>query len=180
MPTTIAEPWLSFLAEVDRRLEHAVELHCLGGFVLAVLWGLPRPTGDIDFIECRPASASAAVQEIAGEGSELDRRFRIHVHDVGVAEYPADYVSRLVDITPEGFARLRLRALEVHDVVLTKLGRNGPRDRADVEFLARRGAIDPRILAERFEHEFGPYALNEDRSRTTLELWIEEFFPRRR
>ena len=67
-------------------------------------------------------------------------------------------------------------SFEVHDIVLTKLGRNGPRDRADVEFLARRGAIDPQVLAERFEHELRPYVLNEARSRTTLELWIEEFF----
>jgi hypothetical protein len=176
MPTTIADPWLGFLAEVDRRLDRPVELHCLGGFVLAVLWGLQRPTGDVDFIECEPSSAVEEVIGIAGEGSELARRFNIHLHRVGVAEYPEAYVSRLSDITPEGFVRLRLMALEVHDVALSKIGRNSPRDRADVEFLARRGALDSNVLAERFEHELRPYALNEDRSKTTLELWIEEFF----
>ena len=139
MPITIPEPWLGFLAEIDRRLDRRVELHCLGGFVLAVLWGLPRPTGDVDFIECEPSNAVEHLLRIAGEGSELAGRFRIHLHQVGVAEYPEAYAARLSDITPKGFARLRLMALEVHDIALAKIGRNGPRDRADVEFLARRG-----------------------------------------
>ena len=179
MPTTIAEPWLSFLTEVDRRLDDPVELHCLGGFVLAILWGLPRPTGDVDFIECEPSSAVEDLVEIAGAGSELANRFKIHLHRVDVAEYPEAYVSRLTDITPGGLARLRLLALDVHDVALAKIGRNGPRDRADVEFLVRRGALDSRILSERFEREMLPYVLNEDRSKTTLDLWIEEFFRHR-
>ena len=29
-----AEPWASFLRELDELLEAAVELHCLGGFVV--------------------------------------------------------------------------------------------------------------------------------------------------
>ncbi len=56
MPTQLQEPWLSFLRDVDQALTQPLEVHCLGGFVLSVLWGLPRPTGDIDFIEARPSS----------------------------------------------------------------------------------------------------------------------------
>ncbi len=40
-------PWDTFLAEVDARLSQPVEIHCLGGFVLHVMFGLPRPTADI-------------------------------------------------------------------------------------------------------------------------------------
>ena len=82
---------------------------------------------------------------------------------------------RLIDITPEGFHRLRLRALEVHDVVLAKLSRNSTRDRADVEFLAERGELNRRLLIERFEAELRPYLLDETRQARTLELWVEEF-----
>ncbi len=42
MRGAIAEPWLSFLREVDAALTQPVEVHCLGGFVLSMLWGLPR------------------------------------------------------------------------------------------------------------------------------------------
>jgi len=48
--------WSAFLAEVDQHLETAVELHCLGGFVLAALYGLPRPTGDVDYTRPYPES----------------------------------------------------------------------------------------------------------------------------
>ena len=67
-------------------------------------------------------------------------------------------------------------ALEIHDLVLAKLGRNSPRDRSDVEFVARKGALDGRLLEARFESELCPYVLNEARARATLELWLEEFF----
>ena len=93
-----------------------------------------------------------------------------------IAEYPEGYASRLVDLTPRDFKRLRLRAFEVHDLVLAKLGRNSGRDRADVEFLARKGAIDRRVLEARFEAELRPYVLNEERHLAALRLWLDEFF----
>ena len=62
MPTQIQEPWLSFLRDVDGALRQPLEVHCLGGFVLSVLWGLPRPTGDIDFIEVRPNTSGDELQ----------------------------------------------------------------------------------------------------------------------
>jgi hypothetical protein len=76
MPEKITEPWLSFLREVDRVMGQAVVLHCLGGFVMAVLWELPRPTGDIDFIEAAPTDAASEVLGIAGQGAELASRYR--------------------------------------------------------------------------------------------------------
>jgi hypothetical protein len=176
MRAKIAEPWISFLREVDRALNRPVVTHCLGGFVLAVLWGLPRPTGDVDFIEVEPPDAGSELLAIAGEGSELADRYKLQFHRVTVAEFPEGYASRLVGITPRGFGRLRLMALEVHDLVLAKVGRNSPRDRSDVEFLARKGALNQRLLKERFEDELRPYVLNEVREAATLGLWLDEFF----
>ena len=176
MPVKIPEPWLSFLRDVGRTLGQSVEVHCLGGFVLTVLWGLPRPTGDVDFIEIRPSEAGDELLNVAGEGSELAKRHKLHFHRVTVAEHPEGYASRLVDITPRGLSRMRLQALEVHDLVLAKLARNSPRDRADVEFLVRKGVLDRQSLEDRFENELRPYLLNEDREAATFRLWIEEYF----
>ena len=176
MADRIKEPWLSFLRDVDRALKEAVEVHCLGAFVLSVLWGLPRPTGDIDVIEIRPHPAGEALLRIGGQGAALADEHKLHFQRVTVAEYPEGYEGRVLDITPSGFRRLRLKALEVHDVVLAKLSRNSPRDRADVEYLARKGVLDRRRLEERFETELRPYLLNEKRATLTLELWLAEFF----
>jgi hypothetical protein len=176
MASSIPEPWLSFLVEVDRALDGPVEIHCLGGFILTVFWNLPRPTGDIDVIHVGPTSASAKLLDIAGEGTELTRRFRLHVHRVGVADYPEGYASRLIDITPESLRRLRVLAFEVHDLALAKLGRNSPRDRSDIEYLVQKGALERRVLETRFKAELRPYLADEARARTTLALWVDEFF----
>ena len=40
-------PWRAFLADVDRGLTNPVEIHCLGGFVAAFYYDLPRPTNDL-------------------------------------------------------------------------------------------------------------------------------------
>lgn len=176
MPDRIPEPWLSFLRDLDQALKETAEVHCLGGFVLSVLWGLPRPTGDVDFIAVRPLTAGEALLRLAGEGTALANKHDLHVQYVTVAEYPEGYEGRLIDITPAGFRRLRLLAFEIHDIVLAKLSRNSPRDRADVEYLARKGVLDRRRLEERFEVELRPYLLNEKRETLTLELWLGEFF----
>ena len=46
----IPEPWASFLADVDACAQGEIELHCLGGFVVTVLYGLARPTADVDVL----------------------------------------------------------------------------------------------------------------------------------
>lgn len=176
MPERIQEPWIGFLRDVDRALKGRVEVHCLGGFVLAALWRLPRPTSDIDFIEARPGAAGEELLKIAGAGTPLATKHHLQFQRVTVAEFPEGYEGRLIDITPKGIHRLRLKAMEVHDVTLAKLSRNSPRDRADVEFLAKEGTLDGRLLKERFETELRPYLLNEAREALTLELWLGEFF----
>ena len=45
-----AEPWASFLRELDELLKAAADLHCLGGFVVTQQYGIGRETSDIDFL----------------------------------------------------------------------------------------------------------------------------------
>ena len=176
MPPRIPPPWLGFLRDVDRALGCSIEVHCLGGFVLGVLYDLPRPTGDVDFVEVAPSEAAEELLRVAGDGSEIAEKYNLRFHRVTIAEYPETYAARLVELTPRGFKHLRLRAFEVHDLVLAKLGRNSARDRADVEFLARKGVIDRRVLEKRFESELRPYVLTEERHVAALRLWLDEFF----
>ncbi len=175
MPREVKEPWLSFLRDVDQELDGPVEVHCLGGFVLGVLWDLPRPTGDIDFIEVRPGEASEELLRVAGEGAPLAARHGLHLQRVGIATCPDGYESRLTDITPPGLRHLKIRVFEVHDIVLAKVARNSPRDRYDVEFLAKKGVLNRRLLEERFATEMRPYLLNAARETLALDLWLEEF-----
>lgn len=63
MRAELPKPWRTFLEDVDRRLPRSVDVHCLGGFVAALYYDLPRPTNDLDYIEVVPAEAMVTLQD---------------------------------------------------------------------------------------------------------------------
>jgi hypothetical protein len=118
-PTQALPPrWNAFLKEVDELLNTSVELHCLGGFVLAVLYGLPRPTGDVDYIAAIPPNTVTDLEQTAGRSSALNKKYGLCFQYVTFADVPEDYADRLTELLPSGFSRLRLLAIDVHDLVL--------------------------------------------------------------
>ncbi len=170
-------PWRAFLHDLDGELAEPTELHCLGGFVLAVQYGLPRPTGDLDYLAIVPRKQIEKVEEIAGRGSALARRHKLHVQYVGITTLPENHEDRLVDLLPGEFRRLRLKALDPYDLALSKLERNSPKDLEDIAFLAARARLEPQVLRQRYEQEMRPYLANEARHDLTLKLWLELRFP---
>jgi Nucleotidyltransferase of unknown function (DUF6036) len=170
--TKLPEPWRSFLAELDKQLQQGVELHCLGGFVLTVLYGVPRITGDIDYLTALPAEREAELRRLAGPESVLARTHRVYLQRVGVEDVPDGYDGRLIDLRA-GLKKVRLLALEAYDLVLSKLTRNHPKDREDAKYLIKSQNLDPSILRGRFQSEMKPWLPNVDRHRLTLDLWIE-------
>jgi uncharacterized nucleotidyltransferase DUF6036 len=174
MPSkTIPEPWHSFLSDIDERLTEDVELHCLGGFVITVLYDLPRPTADVDVIAITPRSEIEPLMDLAGQGSELHRRHRVYLQLVGVATVPDGYEERLSVLFPEAFKYLRIHALDPYDLALSKIERNSQRDRDDVRHLARTVPLDLDVLRKRYEDELRPYLGNPQREDLTLNLWID-------
>ena len=145
------EPWRSFFAEVDSRLSGEVELHCCSGFVVTQLYGVARTTSDVDFLGVVP-NVRNDLTEIAGKGSALHRKHKVYLDAVTVATPPENYEERLVPMFPGAWRRLRIFALEAHDLALSKHERNIERDRDDVQELARAGHL-------------------------TLQLWLESYWP---
>jgi Nucleotidyltransferase of unknown function (DUF6036) len=174
MPSkSIPEPWQSFLSDIDASLHEDVELHCLGGFVVTVLYDLARPTADVDVVAITPRSEIESVMRLAGQGSDLHRKHKVYLQLVGVASVPESYEERLTEIFPGGFKRLRLLALDPYDLALSKIERNTQRDRDDVKHLARIVPFDLDELQERYQKELRPDLANPDREDLTLKLWIE-------
>jgi hypothetical protein len=58
--------WREFLGQLDEALSEPVELHCIGGFVISLLYGLPRPTGDVDYISANESCGPASWHDKAG------------------------------------------------------------------------------------------------------------------
>jgi len=175
--TKLPSPWAEFLEELDALLSEQVQLHCMGGFVVSLFYGLPRPTGDIDYYSAFPIHCVNTLQAAAGPGSTLHKKYKVHLQHVGVNSIPENYEARLLEMFPGRFKKLRLYALEPYDLILSKLERNISKDRDDAEYLVRTLRLDPERLRDRYVKELRPYLANEDRHDLTLKLWLASCFP---
>jgi hypothetical protein len=106
-------------------------------------------------------------------GSPLSKRYGIYLDRVGIAAIPEDYEDRLVEMSPDAYQHLRLMAVDPYDLALSKLERNGQKDRDDVRFLARSVPLDLDILKQRYKTELRWQLGVPEREDLTLKLWLE-------
>jgi hypothetical protein len=173
MPPDLAEPWRGFLTDLDASLEHEVQLHCCGGFVVTAVHGLARTTADLDVLSVVPTDQRRALAAIAGRGSKLHQAHGVYLDIVTVATAPDSYEERLTELYPGRFQNLRVLALEVYDLVLAKLTRNADRDRGDLEYLAVAVPLEPSVLRDRYAREMRDYVAVPEREDLTIRLWID-------
>lgn len=74
MSHDLPSPWREFLSEVDVQLPEVVVLHCHGGFVAALHYGLPRTTADLDYLAIAPGNAQGLIEKLAGQASLLTQK----------------------------------------------------------------------------------------------------------
>ena len=172
----LPQHWSDFLEAVDKQLETPVTLHCIGGFVVEAVYGIPRRTADLDYISIDPGEALPTLEEIAGQQSELRRVHKLYLQMVAVVDVPDNYEKRLKKLAL-GLKMIQLSVLDSYDLILTKLARNSGKDREDVKALAKLQNLSFSILAKRYEEEMKPWIANAKRYDATVQLW-KEFFPR--
>jgi hypothetical protein len=173
-----AEPWRSFLSDLDILLGQPADLHCIGGFTISQFFGFDRETADLDVLNIAPQPMRALIAEVSGRGSSLHKKHRVFIDQVSVVSFPENYEARLQNAWPI-WVNLRLWMPEPHDLALTKLERSNERDIRDVIFLAQAGLIDRRTLIARFENEMEPYLTGPIPTwhRTTLKMWVDACWP---
>jgi uncharacterized nucleotidyltransferase DUF6036 len=176
-PEVMPEPWNAFFADLDSVLPEEVHLHCLGGFVISVCYGMERPTDDVDFTSLHPNDQNERVLSLAGESSPLRRKHKVYLQRVTVANLPEGYEDRLIEMFPGTYRNVHLFALDPYDLALTKIDRNIQRDRDDVKHLVKTVPLDRQILQDRFERELRPIFVGDARrAELTIKLWIEAFY----
>ncbi|MBI4637223.1 MAG: hypothetical protein HY727_12810 [Candidatus Rokubacteria bacterium] len=117
------------------------------------------------------------LEQIAGQESALAKKHRLYLQHVGLASLPESYAERLTELFQSAFQRLRLFALDPHDLALSKLARNSPIDREDVAQLASAVPLDPALLRTRYERELRPILIGDrEWHDQTLAMWIEAYF----
>jgi hypothetical protein len=174
MPDNVIEkPWLSLLQEIDDSLESSISFHCFGAFAITVQFGLPRETSDVDVISGIVREHYGELVDLAGKNSPLYKKHSVYLDVVGsIATIPDNYEDRLIPIiTP--FKWIRFYVMEVHDIVLTKISRDQPKDIQDVEHLAKTVSLDTKLLRRRFKSELQHNIIGPpERAEQTLEYWI--------
>jgi len=84
----------------------------MGGFVVTMVYGFSRATGDLDVLEIAPAEVGRSMLELGMQGSPLHKKYKIYLDRVGVAKVPEHYEDRLTEIFPTVFKHVRLLALD--------------------------------------------------------------------
>ena len=169
---TLPDNWKAFLAEVDKALEEKFTLRCLGGFVLAALYGLPRPTGDVDYVEITPLDRERDLIAVAGQDSKLAKKYKLFIHRTGIAHYPYEFESRMIKLELD-LQKLEMFLLGPYDLVLSKLCSDRPKDEEDAKFLIRKEALKWEDLSRIWESEMK--SLVPPRHTTTIKL-AQEYF----
>ncbi len=150
----VSESWHSFLGELDQPATEEPPLHCMGGFVATILYGLPRATSDLDVLLIAPRGQRAALLELGVRGGALQEEVQgLPGLRGGSQGAPEDYEDRLTEMFPRAHKRLRICALDPYDLALSKLERNIQRDRNDVKQLADSIPPDLKVLKARHEKE---------------------------
>ena len=171
----IPNPWGRFLRELDDIATAPVDFHCIGGFVVNTKYGFSsRQTFDIDVLAITPSAQRQEFLEHAAQGSLLHRKHGVYLDLATVIQaYPEDYDQRLAEIYAGQLKKIRLFAVEPHDLALMKLERNAERDRVDVLFLASQGLVTADELERRYRAEMRSYIGVPERSTDiTLRLWV--------
>jgi len=114
--------WDDFLEAVDKALEEPVCLHCIGGFVVETVYGIPRRTGDLDYCAVHPRDAAKTLEEIAGQKSELAKNHSLYFQYVNIVskltrnlERDRDDVKALAVVQKLSFGVLKKRCQEEMD-----------------------------------------------------------------
>ena len=174
MHTTLPEPWLSFLRELDPVAGEPTKSPCIGGFAVTQHYGSARTTVDLDVIDVAPIASRNRLLEAGGKGSSLARKHRVYLDFVGIAQVPYEYEERLVPIYEGLFENIHLFVMDPYDIALCKLKRDNDRDFQDMLFLARTTPFDLEVFEQRYREELRPYLFGSiSEADFTFARWME-------
>jgi len=147
-----------FLSEIDRRWKPAgptkIKLDVIGSGALMLQTNYARRTKDSDVLETRileEKNIRDALMALAGKGSDLHKHYGIYL-DIVQSSLPFLPHSPLFHSikTLEKLRHFEIRALDIADVVVSKLHRFNANDRSDIREMIQQNRISHQRLIERF------------------------------
>jgi hypothetical protein len=129
-------------------------LKILGSAALMLQTSYERGTKDGDVFETLELDAATKrrLLEVAGLGSEIHKRHRLYLDIVanGIPFLPHVPIWHPLDVLNRRLSNFELSALDVVDVVVSKLPRFSPNDQSDIQAVIDAGHVTHQRLVERF------------------------------
>ncbi len=145
-----------YLIDLDQQWswlqQDRITLNVIGSGALFLQTSYERGTKDADVFELNPPSPEEEqrLRSFAGRGTELHKKHRMYL-DIVHARVP--YVPRVPifhEQTDLFLKNFQVFALDVVDVVVSKLKPFRPNDREDIAAMVKGGFVDHQKLVERF------------------------------
>jgi predicted nucleotidyltransferase len=149
MATTAKESILAYMSVLDGHLVatgHSTALYLSGGAAVVLAYGGTDRTKDVDAFVAEPNEILDELQLWAGKNTPVAKREGFFF-EVVPPIYPAapGMFERAVPIEGLKLQAIKPFAIELHDIIITKLGRYHAKDRADIKLLT----VVPTFQADR-------------------------------
>lgn len=141
MAASVRDSLLGYLAVLDRRLidtGKSTRLYLSGGAAVVLAYGSTERTKDVDAFVAERNEVLDELQVWAGKNTVIAKR-EGYFFEVVPPIYPLapGMFDRALPIEHLTLQAITLFAIELHDIIITKLGRYHAKDRSDIELLTR-------------------------------------------
>ena len=144
---------LIFLETLDEHLAGGdpVELYLGGAAAILLVYGGQVATEDLDFIG-EASGLLLELRQLAGKDSKVHRLTNYYLDILPPGLFPSamGWKKRTILAKVQSLQHIRLRVLEVHDLIVSKLKRFGSQDQEDIRGLCDRPEFDAGTLLERY------------------------------
>jgi hypothetical protein len=141
MAASVRDSLLGYLAVLDRRLidtGKSTRLYLSGGAAVVLAYGSTERTKDVDAFVAERNEVLDELQAWAGKNTVIAKR-EGYFFEVVPPIYPLapGMFDRALPIEGLTLQAITPFAIELHDIIITKLGRYHAKDRSDIELLTR-------------------------------------------
>jgi hypothetical protein len=141
MAASTRDSLLDYLGVLDRRLVDtgkSTRLYLSGGAAVVLAYGSTERTKDVDAFVAHRNQVLDELQAWAGKNTAIAKR-EGYFFEVVPPIYPLapGMFDRALPIEGLNLQAITPFAIELHDIIITKLGRYHAKDRSDIELLTR-------------------------------------------
>ncbi len=141
MAVSVRDSLLGYLAVLDHHLVDigkSTPLYLSGGAAVVLAYGSTERTKDVDAFVAEQSEVLDELQAWAGKNTAVAKR-EGYFFEVVPSIYPVapGMFDRALPIEGLHLQAITPFAIELHDIIITKLGRYHSKDRSDIELLTR-------------------------------------------